>query len=116
MLVSCDQQLAGSIGAFVRVGHQTDGSAIDYDTLYSGGVELAGDRWGRASDTVGIGYAHLDGGNVGLGSTRVFESYYRLVIVRGTAITADVQHVHDGVRDGDDASGWVFGLRATYGF
>ena len=44
VLVSCDQQLGSGVGAFVRLGLQTDGSAVAYGTLYSGGIELGGER------------------------------------------------------------------------
>ncbi len=115
---SFDQQLGKSLGAFLRVGWQDDDAAVDFDALYSGGLDIRGRLWGRASDNVGIGLAYLDGGNQDIDETYVFETYYRAVFSDYFAMSADVQWMKDDSELGSDydAQGWIFGLRATAEF
>lgn len=116
VLFSCDQQLGEVVGVFARLARQSRDAAIDYHSLYSGGVDLGGAAWGRPRDNVGVGYAYLTGGNRDAERTRVVEAYYRLVPDGDVAITADVQYVSDGGDRGRDPRGWVVGLRVTTEF
>jgi porin len=113
---SADQRVHDGVGVFVRLGWQDDEAAVDFDALYSGGVDLDGKLWGRGEDNVGIGYAHVSGGNDTLRETHVLEAYYRYVVHDALALTGDVQHVADGLRDAKGPAGFVLGLRATVTF
>jgi len=116
-MISFDQQLGEVLGAWIRFGWQLDDKAVlDCKTLYSGGLNVAGNLWGRESDNIGIGYAHLRGGNLDLDHTDVFEVYGRFVLNDIFAITGDVQYMKDSMKVGDSPSGWIFGLRATAEF
>ena len=116
-LISFDQQLGEILGAWIRFGWQLDDeAAMDCKDLYSGGLNISGNLWGRENDNVGIGYAHLRGGNLELDHTDVFEAYGRFALNDIFAITGDVQYMKDSMKEGDSPSGWIFGLRATAEF
>ena len=40
--LSFDQELGRNWGAFLRVGWQDDSALVDYDALYSGGLDIKG--------------------------------------------------------------------------
>jgi len=115
-IASFDQQLGDILGAWVRFGWQDDAAAVDYKGIYSGGLNISGSVWGRSSDNMGIGYAHMNGGNQDVGHTDVFETYVRFALSDVFAITGDVQYMKDSMKEGDSPSGWIFGLRATAEF
>ena len=115
--LSFDQQLGDHLGAFTRIGWQDDDAAVTYETLVSGGLDINAGLWSRSDDNIGVGLAWLDGGNLDVDETYVFETYYRAVFGDHIAVTADVQWMSDKYNSGgDDAEGWIFGLRATSEF
>ncbi len=115
--ISFDQQLGDVLGLWLRFGWQDDEAAIDYKDSYTGGVNISGNLWGREQDNIGIGYAHLRGGNLDVDKTDVFEIYGRFALNDIFAITGDVQYMKDSYKNGgDDPSAWIFGLRATAEF
>jgi porin len=116
IIISFDQELGQSLGAWIRFGWQEDKAAIDYQTLYSGGINLSGSLWGRSTDNIGIGYAHLDGGNQNIESSQVFESYYRCVFNDIFSMTLDIQYLKDKIDIEDDPSGFIYGIRMTAEF
>ncbi len=118
--LSFDQELNTVIGAFLRFAWQQEEAAVDYKALYSGGLNLDGSGWGRDPDNIGIGYAFIDGGNIDIDNTRVFETYYRLSLNDYAGLTADVQYMKDNYTSAysalDNPAGWIFGLRFTAEF
>jgi porin len=62
-VISFDQALGDIFGAWIRFAWQDDSSLINYDGLYSGGLNITGKWYGRADDNIGIGYAYLNGDN-----------------------------------------------------
>jgi porin len=116
VLLSLDQRLGPGVGAFMRLGWQTDDALVDYTAIASGGVSLDGQSWGREGDNVGIAYAYLDGGNIGIRHSHVAEAYYRWVVTEHLALTADVQFLQDENEDAADPSGLQFALRAVIEF
>ncbi len=115
-IASFDQQLGKILGAWLRFAWQDDAAAIDYKSIYSGGLNIKGTPWGRPCDTIGIGYAHLNGGNQDVDHSHVFETYVRVALNDIFAITGDVQYMEDAMKAGDSPNGWIFGLRATAEF
>ncbi len=97
---------------FLRFGWQDDDAAVTYDALYSGGLNISGGLWGRPDDTIGIGVAHLEGGNTGISSTHVGEVYYNFAVNGHMSITGDIQMMKDNMPDGS-VKGAIFSLRAT---
>ena len=118
MVLSFDQQLGDALGVWVRFGWQDDKAGVDYDAIYSGGINVSGSLWKRENDNVGLGYGYLNGGNLDLDRTQVFEGYYRLVLNEYLALTADVQYMKDDYKDSSEPEpeGVILGVRATAEF
>jgi porin len=113
---SFDQQLGETFGAWVRFGQQKDDAAVDYQNLYSGGVDINGSLWGRKQDNIGIAYAFLKDGNQDLDKTQAFEAYVRFVLNDYFAATADLQYIKDDYKNAADPEGWIVGVRLTAEF
>jgi len=114
--ISFDQQLGEILGAWIRCGWQDDQVLIDYDTLFSGGLNITGKWYGREQDTVGLGYAYLNGKN-DYDYTQVAEVYWRFVLNEFFAATADLQYMEEKFKTGrDDLDGIIGGVRLTAEF
>ncbi len=116
LLLPLDQEFGDVVGLFVRLGWQKDDAAVDYDAIYSGGLNIRGTPWGRREDNIGVGYAYLSGGNLDIDMTHVAETYYRFVINDHLALTADIQYMRDGRKEEDNPRGFMLGLRGTARF
>ncbi len=115
-LLSFDQEFGKMVGAWIRFGGQTDKAAVDYDAIYSGGVDIKGNLWGRDHDNIGLGFAYLSGGSLNIDKSRLAEAYYRWHLREGFGLTVDIQYQSDDYKIGRGPSGWTFGLRATAEF
>jgi hypothetical protein len=115
-IASFDQELGDVLGAWIRFAWQDDAAAINYRAIYSGGLDIRGSLWGRPADNIGIGYAHLNGGNQDVAHSHVLETYVRVAINPVFAITGDIQYMKDAVQAAENPDGWVFGMRATAEF
>jgi porin len=114
--LSFDQQLGDTFGAWTRFAWQDDEAVIDYDMLYSGGVNITGTWYGREDDNIGIGLAYLNGKG-DIDSTTVAEVYWRFVLNDYFAATADLQYMEDKFdNSADDLSGIIGGIRLTAEF
>ena len=114
--LSFDQELGEIFGAWIRFGWTDDVALIDYDTLYSGGLNIIGKWYGRENDNIGIGYAYLNGQN-DIDYTQVAEIYWRVVFNDYLAATADLQYMKDKfTTDDDDVKGFIGGIRLTVEF
>jgi porin len=118
LFISIDQELGDVFGVWLRCGWQRQQAIVNYGGLYSGGVNINGNWWGRDEDNIGIGAAYLNNGNTELDDSTVFELYYRFVFNDYIAATADIQYMKDDYKPSDmeDPNGWIFGLRATVEF
>lgn len=118
--LSLDQAIGDNLGLFLRLAWQETDAAVDYEALYSGGINIAGNGWQRPSDNIGIGYAYLEGGNTDVRRSSVLEAYYRAQLNDFFAVTADLQYMSDDLErvdlQQDDPEGWIFGLRITAAF
>jgi porin len=115
-LLSFDQELGDIFGIWIRFGWANDDAARDWQSLYSGGLNINGSGWQRPDDNIGIGYAYLDGGNMGIDNSKVFETYYRFVFNEFFAATADIQYMKDSMNGNGGTDGWIFGGRLTAEF
>lgn len=115
-LLSFDQEFGALLGGWLRVGAQTDDAAVDYNAVYSGGLDIKGAAWGRPLDNIGLGYAYVSGGNLDIDKSHVGEAYYRWQLDEVYALTADAQYQRDYLEMGGGPRGWTFGLRATAEF
>jgi porin len=116
LTLSLDQELGEFLGIFVQLGWQSDDAAVDFEALYSGGVQISGALWRRSQDHIGLGYAYLDGGNTGIEHTHVVEFYVRIVLNDYVAFTADLQYMDEDVVGGNGPQGWIPGFRVTAAF
>ncbi len=132
--VNGEQQIAKDIGVFGRYswndGQNEILSFTDIDRSLSGGVSIKGSRWGRPSDTIGIGgainglsSAHRDflaAGGLGLligdgrlnySNETIFETYYAYVIDRNFTFTADYQFIANPAYNADRGPVSIFAGR-----
>lgn len=116
LIISADQQLGDTIGAFARFGRRLDDESIKYQTDFSAGVDIKGTTWGRMLDNIGAGVVYLEGGDGIIISTRIVETYYRMVINSYLAFTADIQYMRDQYYSVPDAEGIIYSVRATVNF
>jgi Carbohydrate-selective porin, OprB family len=116
LLFSFDQEFGDILGAFVRFGWQDDKAAIDYEAIYSGGLNISGRLWRRAQDDIGIAYGYLEGGNIGIDRTQVFELYVRFLLNDYFAVTADLQYQNERFEGGGGPRGVIPGIRLTAEF
>ena len=113
---SIDQAMNDIFGFWMRLGSQDHEAAIDYQHMFSGGVQIAGNLWRRINDTAGVGFTFLNDGNKTIDYSHIFESYYRLGLTNMTSITADLQYLDDRTKNSDHRQGVVFSLRAVVEF
>lgn len=116
VVLSIDQEFGRVVGGWIRFGWQTDDAAVDYDAIYSGGIDIKGRPWGREDDNIGLGFAYLDGGSLDIDKSMVTEAYYRLQLGGGLGLTADIQHQDDDLKSDQGPSGWTFSMRAVVEF
>ncbi|UCD78768.1 MAG: carbohydrate porin [Desulfobacterales bacterium] len=114
--ISFDQELGDIFGAWIRFGWQDDEALIDFDSLFSGGLNISGNWYGRENDNIGIGYAYLNGKN-DFDHAQVAEVYWRFVLNDYFAVTADLQYMKDKYdTDQNDLDGFIGGVRMTAEF
>ncbi|MGD8775467.1 MAG: carbohydrate porin [Syntrophobacterales bacterium] len=116
VILSLDQELGAIVGLWLRIGSQDDAAAIDFQNIYSGGINIGGNLWGREEDNIGVGYGYLDGGNLDIDNSQVAELYARFVINKYFAVTPDIQYMRDKYKNGDVIKGFIFGIRLAAGF
>jgi hypothetical protein len=117
--LSFDQAFGNVFGGFLRFAWQTDDAAVDYKAIYSGGLNIAGQGWGRDDDNIGLGYAYMQGGNTGVDGSQVAEAYYRIQLNDALGVTADIQYISDKYEPTTQTlnpKGWIVGFRATAEF
>ncbi len=112
-----EQAITQDLGVFLRAGLQDGTSSVtsftDVDNTVSLGLSLAGRRWSRPDDTVGIGFTrndisrhfknYLNAGGLGIligdgklpnsGPEEVIEAFYSLAAYKNVNITADYQFI-----------------------
>jgi high affinity Mn2+ porin len=133
--LSLEQELAAGVGLFVRAGKAAGNvepyEFTDIDRTMSAGLSLAGARWGRADDTVGLA-GILDGisaereryfnaGGLGIlvgdgklphpGPEKILETYYSLALLRYAHVTFDYQFIADPAYNHDRGPVSVFAVR-----
>jgi len=137
--INIEQRLTGAIGIFLR-GMVSDGQTEVYsytsaDRSLSLGAAVDGEYWGRARDTVGVGFAsswlsasHVDylrlggvDGFIGDGTIRyrpeqLVDVYYKFHPWPSVWLTADYQHIANPAYNADRGPVDVYGLRAHFEF
>ena len=138
--LNVEQPLTEDLGVFFRTGwSQGQYEAFDYTDInqtLSGGVSLAGTRWGRRADTLGLAATmnaasaaakHFFGAG-GLGilvgdgrlahahPERILELYYQLAAVAYTTLTVDYQFIDNPAYNADRGPVSVVGIRVHVEF
>ena len=109
---SFDQRLGTILGAFLRFAWQKDEAIVNYDQFYSGGLNVNGSLWGRASDEVGLAIAYEKGANLSeFDNLKVAEAYVKVKVLERTDLTLDVQYIDQTKKDGRRDAGTVYGFR-----
>jgi hypothetical protein len=94
------------------MGWQDDDAAIDHDALYSGGINISGELWGREDDAAGLGYAYLNGASQGeIDNTQAVEAYVKFQMSEFSDVSLDFQYLKDKIKDEDNRDGFIYGIR-----
>jgi high affinity Mn2+ porin len=133
--LNLEQQLTEDLGLFARAGwSQGSVEEVDFTEInrtISAGISLAGSRWGRPDDTVGLAFAvnqishqgklYLAAGGLGgiigdgqlphAGPEQIIETYYRFAVFSFAQVTADYQFVNNPAYNRDRGPVSVFGVR-----
>ena len=135
LALNLEQELTADLGAFARAGWN-DGTKeafefTDINRSFSAGLSLAGNRWRRGQDTVGLAFAinglstaarrYFAAGGLGIligdgqlpdyGLEKIFETYYSAQLVEGLTVSADFQYVVNPAYNADRGPVSIFGLR-----
>lgn len=132
--ISADQEIAGGIGVFLRLGWN-DGKTESFeftaiDRVASSGLSVSGGRWRRKDDTAataltvaGISAVHalyLERGGldflIGDGALNYapeynWESYYNARLFKGFYAAFDAQHIVNPAYNRDRGPLWAYSLR-----
>ncbi|MEN2986335.1 MAG: carbohydrate porin [Thermodesulfovibrionaceae bacterium] len=122
--VSFDQQLIkDTVGAFLRMGWQDDSAQVDYNRMFSLGLNFNGGIWGRKNDEIAVGYAYLKtpSKNEELKYTQVFEGYIKFQLFSykflSSDITFDYQYIYDKTRNPENTkAGHIYTVRLNFHF
>lgn len=133
--LNLEQELTTDLGAFARASWN-DGTKeafefTDINRSLSAGLSLAGNRWNRGQDTVGLAFAinglstaarrYFAAGGIGIligdgrlpdyGFEKIVETYYSAHILEGLTISGDFQYVVNPAYNADRGPVSIFGLR-----
>ncbi len=133
--LNLEQQLTEDLGMFARIGW-SNGTVEEVDfteinETVSIGLSLAGTRWERPDDTVGVAgvanqishdaKAYLRAGGLGgiigdvqlrrAGPEQIIETFYSFAALKGVRVTADYQFVNNPAYNRDRGPVSVLGLR-----
>jgi high affinity Mn2+ porin len=138
--LNLEQQLTTDFGIFARASiSQGDVEEVDFTDInqsVSAGLSLAGSRWGRPDDTVGLagvvnrisheGKLYLAAGGLGgiigdgrltnAGPEQILEAYYSVPVFSFAQITADYQFINNPAYNRDRGPVSVLGLRVHLEF
>jgi high affinity Mn2+ porin len=127
--LNLEQQVADDLGVFARAslsnGSVEEIDFTDINQSVSAGLSLAGSRWERPDDTVGLaavvnrvshqGKLYLAAGGLGqlpnAGPEQIVEAYYAVAVFRVARFTADYQFIKNPAYNRDRGPVSIFGLR-----
>lgn len=135
VVLNLEQQLATDLGLFARAGASQGGveedAFTDINKSIAAGLSLAGARWERPDDTVGLAFVvneisrqgkqYLAAGGLGgiigdgqlpnAGPEQIFETYYSFAALELAHVTADYQIINHPAYNRDRGPVSVFGLK-----
>jgi len=131
-----EQQITDDLGAFARAGYaEGDSEAYEFtdvDRTAAVGLSLAGKRWKRDDDTVGLAVvvngasehrlAYLADGGLGIlvgdgqlihsGPESILETYYNVAVIKAAHLTFDYQFIDNPAYNRDRGPVSVLSVRA----
>jgi high affinity Mn2+ porin len=135
-----EQQLSSDLGFFARGGLSSGNvepyEFTDVDQTIAAGLVLAGKRWSRPDDTIGLAgvinglsgqhEAFLNAGGLGIlvgdgklpnpGTERIVEVYYSLPVMKSSRLTFDYQFIDHPAYNQDRGPVSVIGTRLRANF
>ena len=133
--LNVEQAITAELGFFLRAGLSDGTSSItaftDIDNTVSFGLSLAGKRWRRPDDTVGLGFVrndisrhfkdYLNAGGLGIligdgklpnsGPEEIMELFYSYALCKGINLTPDYQFVNNPAYNRDRGPVNFLGVR-----
>lgn len=133
--LNVEQQLTEELGLFARAGGAAGNvetyEFTDVDQAVSGGLSLAGTRWHRAQDTIGLALIrnqisaerqrYFAAGGLGIlvgdgqlphpQAEQILETYYKLAVLQQFQVTFDYQFIRNPAYNSDRGPVSVFALR-----
>jgi high affinity Mn2+ porin len=133
--LNIEQELTADLGTFARAswndGTQEAFEFTDINRSLSAGLSLAGKRWSRDQDTLGVAFVinglstaarrYFAAGGLGVligdgqlpdyGLEKIVETYYSAHLLEGLTVSADFQYVVNPAYNGDRGPISIFGLR-----
>ncbi len=133
--LNAEQQVTDDLGVFLRAslddGRTESYDFTDIDRSLSLGLSLAGNRWGRADDTVGLAFVvntiskarkdYLEQGGLGIlvgdgkltnaGPEQIIEASYDVALRKGVNLSADYQFVNHPAYNRDRGPVHIIGER-----
>lgn len=115
--ISVDQQLAGHVTLFGRIGHSTKGEVL-VDRAYTLGAQFDGGLWGREADRIGLATGWLKASDEsGLDRTeRPTELYYVLQLNDHIHLSPSFQWIDNPLNAPTEDDVTVWSLRAKAAF
>lgn len=124
---SIDQVVTDAVGVWLRAGVQRE-KVAQFDRHISGGVNIAGEIFGRENDTIGLGYGMTLMGkdykdykksvspDFESGAEHYLELYYNISVAdapqnKGFHISPDIQYVMNPGGDANAAKLFIYGIR-----
>ena len=123
--VSFDQAVGHGVGLFARYsGQDTDVRENSVKSSWSIGTLIAGGTWGRADDTIGIGYGSVNvnnkstdfAGDPNADDETHLEVFYRLALNDKLSLTPDIQVIGNNGGDSTSDTVTVYGIRGQVNF
>lgn len=115
--ISVDQQVAGHVTLFSRLGFSTRGE-VAFDRAYTLGAQFDGGLWGRENDRIGLAAGWLKASDEsGLsGTEKPLELYYAWQLNDQVQLSPSVQWIREpgGDPNANNATVWSLRAKAAY--
>jgi high affinity Mn2+ porin len=133
--LNLEQHIGDDLGFFLRTGYDDPSREpfdfIDADETVSAGLSMAGNRWDRPDDTIGLAFlvngisrehaTYFNDGGVGIlvgdgklprpGSEKIIEALYTVATIQSLKVTADYQFVDNPAYNTQRGPVSAFGVR-----
>ena len=110
-------QRFGRFTPFVRYGYADVGANGPTPVKHMANVGLVLDGiFGQANDRIGVGYTWSDPADRSLDDQSAIDAYYRVQLTPEIAVSPKLQVIFDPVRNPDEDTVYVWGIRTRMAF